>query len=64
MPHFPHDEGLPVHEGPSAALLPPVEDANTDSFLESLDEPQCGHFVPRESRERIRISLSWSHFSQ
>jgi hypothetical protein len=32
--------------------------------LSSFVEPQCGHFVPRQSEERTRISLSRSHFPQ
>jgi hypothetical protein len=59
---MPHELGLPVQAAPSAAL--PVEDANTESFLESFGEPHCGHFVPFQSFERISISLSFSHFSQ
>jgi hypothetical protein len=47
-----------------ASLLPPVEEAKTDSFFDSFTEPQCGHLVPFQSFERTRISLSLSHFSQ
>jgi hypothetical protein len=59
---MPHDPGVPVHEGASLAL--PVEEANTENFLASFVEPQCGHFVPFQSLERTRISLSRSHFPQ
>jgi hypothetical protein len=62
VPHRPQELGLPVQDGPSVAL--PVEEANTDNFLESFGEPQCGHFVPFHSFERTSISLSFSHFSQ
>ena len=41
-----------------------AEDANTDSFLANLVEPQCGHLVPCHLLERTRISLSFSHLSQ
>jgi hypothetical protein len=51
-----------VQDGPS--LAPPLDDAKTDNFLESFGDPQCGHFVPSHSFERIRISLSFSHFPQ
>ena len=45
-------------------VLPAVAEANAENFLASLVEPQCGHFVPFQSLERTRISLSVSHFSQ
>jgi hypothetical protein len=35
-----------------------------ESFLESFVEPHCGHFVPLQSLERTRISLSLSHCPQ
>ena len=38
--------------------------AKVEKFLEIFVEPQCGHFVPFQSLERTRISLSWSHRSQ
>lgn len=64
VPHIPHELGLLVQAG--AALVPPpaVAEANTESFLASFFEPQCGHAVPFQSLERTRISLSRSHFSQ
>ena len=62
VPHMPHELGFPVQDGPSS--LPPPEEANTDSFLESRVEPQLGHLVPCHSLERTRISLSLSHFPQ
>jgi len=52
---------LPSHAG---ASLAPVLEANTENFLVILVEPQCGHFVPFQSEERTRISLSLSHFPQ
>jgi hypothetical protein len=61
VPHIPHEWGFPEQDGspPSA-----VADANTDSFLVNLSEPQCGHFVPVQSLERTSTSLSFSHFPQ
>jgi len=58
---MPHEAGFPVQLGLSVAA--PVE-AKTDSFLESFGEPQIGHFVPFQSFDRTRISLSLSHSSQ
>jgi len=60
---MPHELGFPLHDGPSL-LSPPPEDAKTDSFFVSLVEPHAGHFVPFQSFERTRISLSFPHFSQ
>ena len=45
-------------------VSPLAEEANTESRLESLVEPQCGHLVPRHLLERTRISQSCSHLSQ
>ena len=42
----------------------PVEEANTESFLDNLVEPQFGHLVPCHLLDRTRISLSFSHFAQ
>jgi hypothetical protein len=61
VPHKPHEPGVPVQDGISD---PPLLEAKTESFLESLVEPQCGHFVPFQLEERTRISLSFSHCSQ
>jgi hypothetical protein len=63
-PQQPHELGMPVHDGASLVLLPPPDDAKTESFLTSFVEPQCGHLVPFQSLERTRISLSRSHFPQ
>ena len=54
---MPHERGLPLQDG---ASLAPVEadDANTESFFNSLTEPQCGHLVPFHRVERTRTSLS------
>jgi hypothetical protein len=41
-----------------------MDDANTDSFFDSLSDPQCGHLVPSQWLERTSTSLSFSHFSQ
>jgi len=59
---MPHELGTPLQDGPS--LAPPVLEANTENFFESLMDPQCGHLVPLVSRDRTRISLSFSHFPQ
>ena len=64
MPHMPHDAGLPVQVGAGSLAPPALAEANTENFLDSFVEPQCGHFVPFHSLERTRISLSFSHFSQ
>jgi hypothetical protein len=53
----------PPQQASLPLLLPPVE-ANTDSLFVRWTEPQCGHFVPFQSLERTRISLSLSHLSQ
>jgi hypothetical protein len=60
----PPQEPLPLHDaGALDGLLAPAE-AKTESFLESLGEPQCGHLVPFHLLERTKISLSCSHLSQ
>ena len=60
---MPQELGLPVQLG--ASLAPPaVAEANTENFLASFDDPQCGHFVPSQWLERTRISLSRSHPAQ
>jgi hypothetical protein len=46
------------------SLLLPALEANTDSLFVSRAEPQCGHFVPVQSLDRTRISLSLWHLSQ
>src|ERR1039458_3791521 len=38
--------------------------SKVENFLEIFAEPQCGHFVPFQSAERTRISLSCSHWAQ
>jgi hypothetical protein len=63
-PQQPHEPGVPVHDGASPPLLPPADDAKTESFFERLVEPQSGHRVPFQSLKRTRISLSFSHFPQ
>jgi hypothetical protein len=57
---MPHELGLPVQDGSESPAL----DANTENFFANFVEPQCGHFVPVQSLERTRTSLSCSHFSQ
>ena len=63
VPHIPHDLGTAEHDGASPPA-PAEEEANTDNFLASFVEPQRGHFVPCQSVDRTRISLSCSHFAQ
>ena len=46
-----------------AAGAPP-EDANTESFFSSFDEPHLGHFVPSHALERTSTSESSPHFPQ
>jgi hypothetical protein len=60
---MPQELGLPVQTGASLAPTPLAE-AKTERFFTSFVEPQCGHFVPFQSLERTRISLSLSHFPQ
>jgi len=48
---------LPLHDGASAAE-PALLEANTESFLESFFEPQCGQGVPSQLLERTSTSLS------
>jgi len=50
--------------GAGLGAAPAVAEANVENFLASFIEPQCGHLVPFQSRERTRISLSVSHCSQ
>jgi hypothetical protein len=60
VPHFPQERGVPEQDGSAPADAA----ANVENFFESLADPQRGHLVPFQSFERIRISLSDSHFSQ
>jgi hypothetical protein len=53
---------VPVQEGASPPPLP-FEEANTENFLASRAEPQCGHCVPFQSADRTNTSLSFPHFS-
>jgi len=50
--------------GAGALVAPAVAEANVENFFSSFAEPQCGHFVPCQSFERTKISLSRSHFPQ
>ena len=59
---MPQDFGLPEQE--SFGAEPPVLEANTDNFFDSLVELQRGHLVPFQSRERTKISLSLSQLWQ
>jgi hypothetical protein len=40
------------------------EEANVENFFSSFFEPHWGHWAPFQSLERVRISLSFPHFSQ
>jgi hypothetical protein len=64
VPHMPQDPGDPVQAGDGGSLPPPLAEANTENFFVNRVEPQCGHFVPFQSAERIKTSLSLSHFPQ
>jgi hypothetical protein len=63
-PPPPQQEPLSLHDRFALRWLPPPEAAKTDSRLESLADPQCGHLVPFHLLERTRISLFCSHLSQ
>jgi hypothetical protein len=63
VPHIPHELGTPLQEG-AAGIAPAVAEAKVENFLDSFSEPQCGHFVPCQSLDRTRISLSFSHLAQ
>jgi hypothetical protein len=60
---MPQEPGDPVQAG-GGGSLPPLAEANTENFFVNRVEPQCGHFVPFHSAERIKTSLSLSHFPQ
>jgi hypothetical protein len=60
---MPQELGTPLHED-AGVVAPAVADAKVENFLASWVEPQCGHFVPCQSLDRTRISLSFSHLSQ
>ena len=53
-----------MQAGAGLVALAVADDAKTESFLESFSDPHCGHFVPFQSLERTRISLSLSHCPQ
>jgi len=50
-----------VQDGAGAELTELALEAKTDSFLVNFAEPQCGHFVPFQSLDRTKTSLSFSH---
>jgi hypothetical protein len=60
---MPHELGFPEHDASEPPELLAL-DANTENFLESRVEPQCGHGVPSHWLERTSTSLSFWHFSQ
>jgi hypothetical protein len=53
-----------MHADVTPGPLAGPADAKMENFLESFVEPHCGHFVPFQSLERTRISLSLSHCPQ
>jgi hypothetical protein len=61
---MPQELGTPEQLGGAAGVAPAVAAAKVENFLDNFAEPQCGHFVPSQSLERTRISLSFSHFPQ
>jgi hypothetical protein len=65
LPHEPLPQPpLPSQDRLALGRLPPPEEANTDNFLESIADPQCGHLVPFHLLDRTRTSLSSSHLPQ
>jgi hypothetical protein len=48
----------------AGALPSALAEAKVENFFSSLVEPHSGHGVPFQALERIRISLSFPHFSQ
>jgi hypothetical protein len=60
---MPQELGTPEQLG-AAGVAPALAAAKVENFLANFAEPQCGHFVPCQSLERTRISLSFSHFPQ
>jgi len=63
---MPQELGTPEQLGavPVFPAGPAVEAAKVENFLDNFSEPQCRHFAPCQSRERTRISLSFSHLPQ
>ena len=53
-----HELGLPEQSPAGADPPPPPEEANTESFFSRRREPHLGHWVPFQSEDRTRISLS------
>ncbi len=60
---MPQEVGTPEQLG-TGIVAPVFAAAKVENFLANFAEPQCGHFVPSQSLERTRISLSLSHFPQ
>jgi hypothetical protein len=62
---MPQELGTPEQLGFAVGAAPPaVAAAKVEKFFDNFSEPQCGHFVPCQSLERTRISLSFSHLPQ
>jgi hypothetical protein len=55
---------LTPQAGISGQASPLALEENTESFFESLSDPQRGQVVPFQSVERTNTSLSCPHFSQ
>ena len=51
-------------EGAVLAVFPVELEAKVENFFSSFSVPQWGHFVPSQSLERTRISLSRPHLPQ
>jgi len=62
VPQSPHERGWPVQAGASSPV--PAAEANTESFLFNLVDPQCGQGVPSQLTERTNTSLSFPHLPQ
>lgn len=61
---MPQELGTPLQDCGAGPAAPAVAAAKVENFLDNFSEPQCGHFVPCQSLERTRISLSCSHLPQ
>jgi len=59
VPQRPHEPGFLEQLSPAPA--PETLEAKTERFFVNFVDPQWGHFVPFQSLDRTRISLSRSH---
>ena len=60
--HPPPPRDPPVSQAEVSPPLP--EAANTENFLDSFVDPQCGHLEPSQLEERTKTSLSRSQLPQ